>query len=686
MSSSAPASSTPRETWREFKELVSFLDKPGSALATVLVVVLLLTAHAVASAALQRMMVDALLSRDRPVILTAGSGMVSLEVFYILLSSWWLARRISYSGELGANLRRALAERVFALGTEQVERIDRGKFGSWSTSDVENASEVLNPVYFLALEATQAIAATAYMIVLDWRLGLLCCLSSPLIVHIGNRLSSPMSRLGEKIQATYAEISSLATDAIANRKVIRVFGLAYEVGRRFRSTNDRAYAASRDLVVKSAFLEGAMWFCGIAPLAVPFVYGSLLVFRGTATLGTVMAIIFLSNYTRAPLSEIGKDLGDLRMRVGAAREVLRFLREPSEETPSGWCVKGEVDDTGSIKFDRLSFKYHGSEHMSLDSVSLSVPSGSCTVIVGESGSGKTTLLKVLAGLYPGGALLFVMVLVGNNVGIAIVLRLMVDAVDKFSRDLLVRFWLLYGALALVVPPLMALSVLCMGVGIQRVLRDLRTTLFAKSMALSRTYYDKRGSSFVVSALVNDINLLGQTLAQNIPTFFSSVAGIVAALGIMTSWSPVIVVPITVFTLAVSILNHRYARSMKDVVSSQQQAISEVMGETSSVVLGHTVVRTLRAEKPWFARFAEVTSKALSAVRRRGKIRARIAATRWSSGLFHRLLELISALFVLRGWVTPGMAEATAQMGSQVVSPITQRDGCRTEKRMGHAGR
>ncbi|HHY35245.1 MAG TPA: ABC transporter ATP-binding protein [Firmicutes bacterium] len=271
----------------------------------------------------------------------------------------------------------------------------------------------------------------------------------------------------------------------------------------------------------------------------------------------------------------------------------------------------------------------------------------------------------------GGVLLFVMVLVGNNVGIAIVLRLMVDAVDKFSRDLLVRFWLLYGALALVVPPLMALSVLCMGVGIQRILRDLRTTLFAKSMALSRTYYDKRGSSFVVSALVNDINLLGQTLAQNIPTFFSSVTGIVAALGIMTSWNPVIVVPITVFTLAVSILNHRYARSMKDVVSSQQQAISEVMGETSSVVSGHTVVRSLRAEKAWFARFAEVTSKALSAVRRRGKIRARIAATRWSSGLFHRLLELISALFVLRGWVTPGMAEATAQMGSQVVSPITQ---------------
>ncbi|MBE3519175.1 MAG: ABC transporter ATP-binding protein [Firmicutes bacterium] len=395
-----PLSSSLRQTWREFKELVSFLDKPNAALAALFLIVFLLTGHAVASAALQRMLVDALLSRDRSVTLAAGLGMVVLEVFYIVCSGWWMTRRIAYSGELGANLRRALAQRVFALGTQEVEGMDRGKFASWSTRDVENASEVLNPVYFLALEASQAIAATAYMMVLDWRLGLLCSLSSPLIVHIGNRLSSPMSRLGERIQASYAQISSLATDVLANRKIIRVFGLEGEVSQRFRSVNDNAYAVGRDLTVKSALLEGAMWFCGIAPLAVPLVYGSFLVFRGVVSLGTVLAITNLTNYTRAPLSEIGSDLGDLRTRLGGAREVLRFLRKPPEETPSGRCNKGEVDETGSITFEGLSFKYQGSEHMALDSVSVSVPSGSCTVVVGESGSGKTTLLKILAGLYP----------------------------------------------------------------------------------------------------------------------------------------------------------------------------------------------------------------------------------------------------------------------------------------------
>ncbi|MBE3519174.1 MAG: ABC transporter ATP-binding protein [Firmicutes bacterium] len=270
-----------------------------------------------------------------------------------------------------------------------------------------------------------------------------------------------------------------------------------------------------------------------------------------------------------------------------------------------------------------------------------------------------------------GVLMFVVALVGSNVGLALALRLMVDAVDESSGDLLNRFWLLYGALAVMVPPLMALSVLCTGIGIQRVLRDLRTALFLKSMTLSQAYHGKRGPSFLVSALINDTSLLGQTLTQNIPALCSSVVGVAVALGIVTRWNPVTIALVIPFVFLVSMVGRRCAALLKDATSSQQQAVSEVMEATSSVIAAHAVVRTLRAEKAWLIRYDEVLSRALLAVKRRGKIRAEIAATRWSSGLFHRFLELISALFVLRGQLTPGMAEAIAQMGSQVVSPVTQ---------------
>ncbi len=50
---------------------------------------------------------------------------------------------------------------------------------------------------------------------------------------------------------------------------------------------------------------------------------------------------------------------------------------------------------GDIVFDRVTFRYPGSEKPALRDVSLHIPAGSRIGIVGRSGSGKTTTLSAL---------------------------------------------------------------------------------------------------------------------------------------------------------------------------------------------------------------------------------------------------------------------------------------------------
>ena len=55
-----------------------------------------------------------------------------------------------------------------------------------------------------------------------------------------------------------------------------------------------------------------------------------------------------------------------------------------------------------IELKNVSFSYGtGDSQRAIESVSLCVPDGTCTVLCGRSGSGKSTVMRVVEGLAPG---------------------------------------------------------------------------------------------------------------------------------------------------------------------------------------------------------------------------------------------------------------------------------------------
>lgn len=91
--------------------------------------------------------------------------------------------------------------------------------------------------------------------------------------------------------------------------------------------------------------------------------------------------------------------------VGALTENLLFLRAmrtflslpPRAHLPA---TPVEVPESAPvIRFERVSFRYPGSEHLALNGVDIDFPAGGRIALVGENGGGKSTLVKLLCRLY-----------------------------------------------------------------------------------------------------------------------------------------------------------------------------------------------------------------------------------------------------------------------------------------------
>ncbi|PJG59339.1 type I secretion system permease/ATPase [Aeromonas cavernicola] len=120
--------------------------------------------------------------------------------------------------------------------------------------------------------------------------------------------------------------------------------------------------------------------------------------EGLVTMGGMIAAVMLSSRAIAPMVQ----LSVLSTRYNQARSALAILEKimltPSEQEEGKQYIHHPVI-SGKIEFDKVSFKYPGSEINTLRSINITILPGEKVAIIGRIGAGKTTLEKLLMGLY-----------------------------------------------------------------------------------------------------------------------------------------------------------------------------------------------------------------------------------------------------------------------------------------------
>jgi len=177
-------------------------------------------------------------NRDLAILLPLGivavflvSGIASFVSGY---SSQWVSNKVIL------DLRRAMFEKVLRLPPAFFDEVATAQLVTKFTNDVNNLAAASTSVLTVLVRDTVTIAALlAILVYSNWRLTIIAFLVIPPIALVVRMFSRRLRQMSRESQRAVGGIAEVLDEAIANQRVVRVFGgQAYE-SKRFDDAGQR---------------------------------------------------------------------------------------------------------------------------------------------------------------------------------------------------------------------------------------------------------------------------------------------------------------------------------------------------------------------------------------------------------------------------------------------------------------
>lgn len=316
------------------------------------------------------------------------SGIASFTSGY---SSSWVSNKVIL------DLRRAMFAKVLRLPPAYFDEVPTAQLVARFTNDVNNLAAASTGVLtVLVRDSVTIVALLGVLLYSNWLLTLIAFVVIPPIALVVRAFSKRLRQMSRESQRAVGGIAEVLDEAIANQRVVRVFGgQAYEsarfekAGQRIRRfTMKQATAAAGTVPVTQLIVA-----CAIAAI-IYFAAGQA--FAGSTDVGHFIEFIAATGMLLQPLKRITGINEQLQKGLAACESVFGLIDEKPEEDHGTVAIERSK---GAIRFHDVSLSYPGASRPALAHVNLEVRPGETVALVGPSGSGKSSLIHLLPRFY-----------------------------------------------------------------------------------------------------------------------------------------------------------------------------------------------------------------------------------------------------------------------------------------------
>jgi len=315
-----------------------------------------------------------------------------------------LAQRgqIRQVGTVGQSVLASLRERIF----ERLQNLPLGYFNrrpvgdlmSRVTNDVDTINQLLSQGLTQLLGSLFSLTGIVVaMLILDWRLALVCFAIIPLMLLTNVIFARRARRAFRATRETVGDVTAGLQEEIIGVREAQAFNRTETNIERFRERNEANRAANVQAVAITAAFAPAIDVLSTFATAIVIGYGGYLVVTGTLTVGLLTAfLIYVQQFFR-PIQLASQVYTQAQAALAGAERIYNILDEKPEppDPPSAERLE-EVD--GHLSFEHVSFAYQAGRPV-LHDVSFDIQPGQTVALVGPTGAGKTTIANLIPRFY-----------------------------------------------------------------------------------------------------------------------------------------------------------------------------------------------------------------------------------------------------------------------------------------------
>ncbi len=362
---------------------------------------LIVTATNLISPQILRIVIDMGISaRNLGVILYASLLLLAIAVIRDLFTftQAFLSEKASQS--VAYDMRNVIFARLENLSFSYHDKAQTGQLLTRVTNDVENVRNFAgnNGLLQLLNAIVMLLGSTVILLLTNWKLALIALTIVPILLFIFLSFIRRVRPRFLTVQQKLGNLNTILQENLAGVRVVKAFVREpYELAR-YRAANDNLLQENLVIVRNTSFTFPQIFFiANLGTLAIIW-FGGAQVIGGQLSIGTLVAFNSYLTFLLMPVFILGSTLTSITQSAASAHRVFEVIDAPIEVTDKpGAIVLPPVQ--GRVEFENVSFRYAGSETLTLANVSFITKPGQTVAILGKTGSGKSSIINLIPRFY-----------------------------------------------------------------------------------------------------------------------------------------------------------------------------------------------------------------------------------------------------------------------------------------------